>query len=305
VKSGHADWPVDEVVRLAAGHQLCVSDFSPPAVRTIAGPAGALNVFDWGGGGTPALLLHGGALTGRTWDFVALQIRPARRLIAPDLRGHGESHWADDYSLADYVDDVVATLNSLDVKRCHLAGMSLGGVIAALAASRLSGRAVSLALIDVAPGVDFESTRTMRSFMSAIEVAPSIESVVDAALAASANGDRERIGYRMRTLLRRAPSGGWKLREDRRRPHDFPAILEQVNQLDAIANAAGIPVLLVRGARSRILPGASARCFAEAVAMATLLVAPGAGHNVQEDNPAYLAAALADFWGSHDAPMED
>jgi pimeloyl-ACP methyl ester carboxylesterase len=291
---------MDEVVRLAASHKLSVSDFLPPTVRTIAGPDGDLNVFDWDGAGTPALLLHGGALTGRTWDFVAFQIRPTRRLIAPDLRGHGESHWANCYSLAAYVDDVLATLHSFDVERCHLVGMSLGGVIAAIAASRLSGRAVSLALVDVAPGVDFESTLGMRSFMSGIGIAPSIESVVDAAQAVSANGDRERIAYRMRTLLRPIESGGWMLKEDRRKPRDFPAILEAVKQLDAIANAAGIPVLLVRGARSRILPEASARRFVEAVAKATLRVAPGAGHNVQEDNPAYLAAALADFWDTYD-----
>src|SRR5215469_3484581 len=70
----------------------------PQLVRTADGLA--INLVDWGGAGTPAVLAHGGSLTARTWDYLALALRSRFRLIAPDLRGHGSSDGAEAYPMA-------------------------------------------------------------------------------------------------------------------------------------------------------------------------------------------------------------
>ena len=54
-----------------------------------------LHYVDWGNGGKPPLiLLHGGQDHCRNWDWVAQRLRHEWHIIAPDLRGHGDSQWS-------------------------------------------------------------------------------------------------------------------------------------------------------------------------------------------------------------------
>ncbi len=54
-----------------------------------------LHYVDWGNEGAPPLLLiHGGRDHARSWDWVARDLRRDYHVIAPDLRGHGDSAWA-------------------------------------------------------------------------------------------------------------------------------------------------------------------------------------------------------------------
>ena len=69
----------------------------------IIGPASSyyvsqrlrLHFVDWGNEDKPPLLLvHGGRDHARSWDWVARELRDDYHVIAPDLRGHGDSAWA-------------------------------------------------------------------------------------------------------------------------------------------------------------------------------------------------------------------
>ncbi len=54
-----------------------------------------LHYVDWGRDDAPALLLiHGGRDHCRNWDWVAERLADRYHVIAPDLRGHGDSEWA-------------------------------------------------------------------------------------------------------------------------------------------------------------------------------------------------------------------
>jgi len=56
-----------------------------------------LHYVDWGNEGAPPLLLvHGGQDHCRNWDWVAEDLRHDWHVICPDLRGHGDSAWAED-----------------------------------------------------------------------------------------------------------------------------------------------------------------------------------------------------------------
>jgi pimeloyl-ACP methyl ester carboxylesterase len=68
-----------------------------------------LHYTDWGNPTAPPLLLvHGGLDHSRSWDHLARALRRNFHVVAPDLRGHGESEWATgtSYSLADHVYDL-------------------------------------------------------------------------------------------------------------------------------------------------------------------------------------------------------
>ncbi|MET0374289.1 MAG: alpha/beta fold hydrolase, partial [Rhizorhabdus sp.] len=77
-----------------------------PRTRTITPSRIPLNIVEWGERGAPPLILqHGGRDHARSWDAVAAAFADDYHVIAPDLRGHGDSDWASDgaYDLTDYV----------------------------------------------------------------------------------------------------------------------------------------------------------------------------------------------------------
>ena len=91
-----------------------------------------LHYLDWGNEEKPLLLLvHGGRDHARSWDWVAADLRRDFHVIAPDLRGHGDSAWAvgSIYSLIDYVLDVAQLLKVVDRFPVTIVGHSLGGSI--------------------------------------------------------------------------------------------------------------------------------------------------------------------------------
>ena len=92
-----------------------------------------LHYVDWGNlDKPPMLLIHGGRDHARNWDWVAQDLRRDYRIIAPDLRGHGDSQWAvgGEYALVEYVLDVAQLLDALDLFPITIIGHSLGGAIA-------------------------------------------------------------------------------------------------------------------------------------------------------------------------------
>ncbi len=92
-----------------------------------------LHYVDWGNAGAPPLLLvHGGRDHCRNWDWVAEHLARDWHIIAPDLRGHGDSEWPKDgtYMMSGYIYDLAQLVHQLRVAPVTLIGHSLGGNIA-------------------------------------------------------------------------------------------------------------------------------------------------------------------------------
>ena len=91
-----------------------------------------LHYVDWGNEGAPTLiLLHGGRDHCRNWDWVAQELRDDWHIIAPDLRGHGDSAWSSDgeYSPRANVYDLAQLIHQLNVGPVHIVAHSYGGNI--------------------------------------------------------------------------------------------------------------------------------------------------------------------------------
>ncbi|MDD9941054.1 MAG: alpha/beta hydrolase [Myxococcales bacterium] len=89
-----------------------------------------LHYVDWGNPDRPTLLLvHGGRDHCRNWDWVAEAFRDEYHVIAPDLRGHGDSQWSlgSGYALVDYVYDIAQLVHQLRLSPLNIIGHSLGG----------------------------------------------------------------------------------------------------------------------------------------------------------------------------------
>jgi pimeloyl-ACP methyl ester carboxylesterase len=88
-----------------------------------------LHYVDWGNEEAPmAILVHGSRDHCRGWDWVALDLRRYFHVIAPDLRGHGDSDWAigGSYSMVDYVLDLHQLIDAVATEPIVLIGHSLG-----------------------------------------------------------------------------------------------------------------------------------------------------------------------------------
>jgi pimeloyl-ACP methyl ester carboxylesterase len=108
--------------------------------RAIHGPSShvfvsqrlRLHYVDWGNeDAPPLLLLHGSRDHCRNWDWVAQDLARDYHIIAPDLRGHGDSAWTNDgqYSMAAYVYDLGQLIHQLKLAPLRIVAHSLGGNI--------------------------------------------------------------------------------------------------------------------------------------------------------------------------------
>ncbi|HIF95612.1 MAG TPA: alpha/beta hydrolase [Myxococcales bacterium] len=109
--------------------------------REIIGPASSyyvsqrlrLHYVDWGNEDAPPLLLiHGNKDHARSWDWVARELRDEYHVIAPDLRGHGDSAWAigGHYMLNEFVLDMAQLIETLKLHPLTIVAHSLGGAVA-------------------------------------------------------------------------------------------------------------------------------------------------------------------------------
>lgn len=91
-----------------------------------------LHYVDWGNPQAPPLvLLHGGRDHCRNWDWLAAQLCKDWHVIAPDLRGHGDSQWSQDgnYSMVAFIYDLAELIEQQHLAPLSLVGHSLGGNI--------------------------------------------------------------------------------------------------------------------------------------------------------------------------------
>lgn len=92
-----------------------------------------LHYVDWGNAeAEPLLMIHGGRDHCRNWDWIAQSLRHQWHIIAPDLRGHGDSDWSPDghYDMGSYLYDLAQLIHQKDLSPVTILAHSLGGNIA-------------------------------------------------------------------------------------------------------------------------------------------------------------------------------
>jgi pimeloyl-ACP methyl ester carboxylesterase len=110
-----------------------------------------LHYVDWGNpDGPPMLLIHGGRDHCRNWDWVAERFSKDYHIIAPDLRGHGDSQWeaSGNYAQISYVYDIAQLLQQKNMTEVTVIGHSLGGAIALMYTALFPERVKKLVAIE-------------------------------------------------------------------------------------------------------------------------------------------------------------
>ena len=117
-------------------------------------------------------LIHGGRDHCRNWDWVAQSLRDEYHVIAPDLRGHGDSEWAigSSYALPDFVYDIAQLVRQKQLSPVSIISHSMGGAISLLYAGTFPEIVKRLVVIEgiimSAPGFEERQHATPRKRMA-------------------------------------------------------------------------------------------------------------------------------------------
>ncbi|MET9605183.1 alpha/beta hydrolase [Streptomyces sp. NPDC006512] len=274
-----------------------------PRHRSFAGHGGIrLAADEWGAAASPPLLLlHGGGQTRHAWGRTGPRLAALGwRVIAPDLRGHGDSAWSagGDYSLGLFAEDVRAIVAATG-GRPVLVGASLGGLGSLLAAGEVPKAAVrALVLVDVAHRPDPRGFRRIVAFMRGHPDGFADEGEAAAAVSAHLpHRPRPADVQGIRANLRRR-GDRWVWHWDPRMLDSFEDRMDPPGMAERLLGAArhaDVPVLLVRGGLSDVVREDVAEQFCDRVPRARRVDVAGAGHMVAGDRNEHFLDAIVPF----------
>jgi pimeloyl-ACP methyl ester carboxylesterase len=124
---------------------------SGPESRFFQSQGLRLHYADWGNEDAPPILLvHGGRDHCRSWDLIAGSLQPHFHVLAPDLRGHGDSEWTKggSYSLTEYVYDLSRLVRHIAARQVTIIGHSMGGMVGLIYAGTFPDQVSALVVLD-------------------------------------------------------------------------------------------------------------------------------------------------------------
>ncbi|HUN39912.1 MAG TPA: alpha/beta hydrolase [Acetobacteraceae bacterium] len=256
--------------------------------------------LEWGTADAPAIvLLHGGHQSGHSWDLVSLYLAQRYRVLALDQRGHGDSEWPRD---AEYTNDAMsrdaeAFIAALGLQRPIVMGHSMGGRNALLLTRRCPSLLRALMVVDVGPELSDRGREVIAGFVQANQEFDGLDQFVENVRKYDPYRSREHIERTVRYNMLQRADGKYVSKCDAT-PRRLGLVrgtgpLENVTLEDARGFA--LPVLLVRGANSRILTPEAADRFRDALPHGELVTVPDCGHNVHGQNTKGFIAAIERF----------
>lgn len=282
-----------------------------PADRFYESQGLRLHYADWGNDAAPPLILiHGGRDHCYSWHGVAHALQPHFHVMAPDLRGHGDSDRpiGSSYSLSDYVYDLTQLVQSAAVHQTTIIGHSLGGMIGLTYAGAYPEKVSHLAVLDgvtVMPGMSrapiHEQIRQWVTQLDKIaERKPRhYRSIAEAAERVSAHNKRltpEQALYLASHGVKRNTDGSYSWKFDKYQEARAPYRLSPDDHI-ALWSRITCPTLLLRGTES-FLPDPEKAGVLSYFKQARLVTIAGAGHWLHHDKLDEVLGELREFLGA-------
>jgi pimeloyl-ACP methyl ester carboxylesterase len=239
------------------------------------------------GAGSPVVLLHPFPFSREIWAGLAEALAARHRVIAVDGRGFGETPLGGTgYAIADLADDLAALLDRLDIPRAAVLGMSMGGYVALAFALRHPARAGALILADTRAAADEPAMRSARNGAIARIRETGSGPYLDGSMARLLAPDAPpaRVAFLRARAEARAESLIAGIEALRDRP-------DRTAELGAIH----CPTLVIRGDGDQVTPADDMLQMAAAIAGASFVAIPGAGHLSHVDAPVAFEQAVTPF----------
>lgn len=244
------------------------------------------------GTGRPLLLIHGFPLSKAIWEPQFSGLPDTARLLAPDLRGHGESEAIPGpYPMDMLAEDCLTLLDSLGVKQpAVVCGLSMGGYVALSLARNHPNRLAGLILAATRAGADSAEGKTNREKLAARVrengIQPVIEAMLPKMLSPRTYDTNPALVEQVRGIMEEtSPEGAVAaLLGMRDRPDSTPLL----GRLD-------LPALIVHGADDQIIPVAEAEAMHAAIKGSRLEILPNAGHLLNMEQAGLFNQAVQEF----------
>jgi pimeloyl-ACP methyl ester carboxylesterase len=255
------------------------------------------------GTGPVVLLIHGMAGTCENWRAVIEPLARHHTIIAPDLPGHGGSApGSGDYSLGAFAAGLRDLLLTLGHDRATLVGHSLGGGIAMQFSYQFPEYTERLVLVS-SGGLGAEVSPLLRAAaLPGADLFIAATAKAASSVGATVGRGLEAVGLRPNPDIAEVARGYASL-ADRDRRAAFLATLrsvisrrgQSVAAADRLYLAAGIPVLIIWGARDPIIPVGHGKNAHDVITGSRLEIFDGVGHLPQLEAPARFVAVLERF----------
>ena len=215
-----------------------------------------LHYLRWGDASAPPMvLLHGLQDCAHSWDVFASAMCQDYNVVALDHRGHGDSEWADQYRLDDYVEDVKAMVEALSLRDFVLVGHSAGGRNAFLYTVRHPQTVKALVIVDIDPdAANPESASMFRRYHAESDEWGSLDAVIERLRSRQPNSTDETLAHQSRHMTRESPGGKRVWKRDRRLvdAYERPDLWAEWSRIEC-------PTLIARGRQSNLLTPRSRR----------------------------------------------
>ena len=258
---------------------------------TVVTNRGKIGVAEQGSGARkPIIFLHGVGSDKSAWRPQLAHFGSARRAIAFDYPGYGESDFIERATRDDFAAAILAAMDALAIENAHVCGLSLGGVIAIAMHASAPERCASVIIAD------------------SFAVHPDGRAIYDRSIAASHGGMRQLAEARVGALL---ASEDPAVRSDvietmaRIDPAAYRIGAEAVWLADQMDRAAAIqvPTLMICGDLDPVTPPSLSEELAKLIPNSRLEVLPGASHLANLDKPAEFNRAIDDFLSEVEPPV--
>ena len=230
--------------------------------------------FDVEGSGTPVVLLHGYPFNRTMWREQVEALKRIHRVIVPDLRGHGESAVTSGAAtMEDMARDVAALLESLDVSRPALGGLSMGGYVSLAFARLFPSNIRALLLADTRAQADTEEAKQNREQQAEKALSEGMEVIADGLLpkllAPLTFNERPDIVQRVREMIVNTnPAGAAAV---------LRGMAQRQNHISFLSRII-VPTLILVGSEDTLTPVADSELMHREIGGSRLQIIEGAGH---------------------------
>jgi len=249
--------------------------------------------FDDIGSGLPVVFLHAFPLNRTMWDPQVGALVAECRCIPIDFRGLGESSAAPPYSMDRYADDVVGVLDTLQIERAVVVGLSMGGYAAFAMWRRHRHRVRALVLADTRATADTVETVARRHELIEIAETQGSTAVANMQIAGlvgkTTRDKRPDIYDSIHRMMAQTPAEGI-----------IGALQAMIDRPDSTPTCATIdvPTLIVVGDEDVLTPPKDARDLQRLIQSSRLEVLRQAGHLSNLERPAAFNTVVSEFLGS-------
>ena len=249
--------------------------------------------FDDVGSGLPVVFLHAFPLNRTMWDPQVGALVGDCRCIAMDFRGFGDSRATPPYTVDRYADDVATLLDTLQIERAVIVGLSLGGYVAFAMWRRHRARIRGLVLADTRASADTAETLSRRRALihtARSQGATAVANMQIAGLMGKSTRDRRPDIYDAthRVMAQTGVEGI---------VGGLEAMIARPDSTDTLPTI-DMPTLIVVGDEDVITPPKEARRMHEGIVGSRMEVLHGAGHLSNVERPAAFNTVLSEFLGT-------